>query len=553
MNLIWFLVRNSWITLVIGTVMGSVSGACSTLLLARINDGINNSSSSTPFLLWNFVGLVIVSILTSVLSQYLLVKLSQAAVYQLRLRLSESILTCPLSHLEKLGANRLLATLTEDISTISHTVLIIPFLCINLALIIGCLIYLIWLSFSVFLLAITIIILGIVIVQFFLSKAYSLFQSAREEEDRLFKHFHTITDGIKELKLNRNRREAFLTEDLRVSAAASSEANISSMTILAISEGNSQLLFFTILGLLVFALPEFITIKTGILSSYVVTITYLMQPFDSTLKMLPGISQASVALQKIDTLGLSLASNLETFAESNYKSLAFKQSLELKEVTHTYNQEDEENSFTLGPINLFLHPGELVFLIGGNGSGKSTLGKLITGLYLPEQGEILVDGCVVSNQNRENYRQLFVAIFSDFYLFEKLLGINNNDIDVQTKKYLKKLQLQNKVNINNGVFSTIELSQGQRKRLALLTAYLEDRPIYIFDEWAAEQDPYFREIFYQQLLPELKSRGKTILVITHDDRYFQLADRLIKLDYGKIVNDLTAKDERKTGSYQVKD
>jgi putative ATP-binding cassette transporter len=535
MNLIWFLLRSSWLTLIIGALMGSASGACRTLLLARINAGINSPSTSTTSLLWNFLGLAIVSILTSIFSQYLLVKLSQSAVYRLRLRLSESILTCPLRHLEKLGANRLLATLTEDINTISHTVLILPFLCIDLALIIGCLIYLVWLSVPVFLIAITIIILGIFIVQFFLSKAYGLFMVAREEEDRLIKHFRTITDGIKELKLNRSRREAFLTEDLRVSAAASREANIGSMTILAISEGNSQLLFFLILGLLVFALPQFLTIQTSVLSSYVVTITYLMQPFDSTLKMLPGISQASVALQKIDTLGLSLASNSETFAEINYQSLPFNKSLEFKEVIYTYYREDEENNFTLGPINLLLYPGELIFLIGGNGSGKSTLGKLIAGLYISEQGEILVDGCVINNNNRENYCQLFTAIFSDFYLFEKLLGINNNDLDLQAKKYLEKLQLQNKINVNNGIFSTIELSQGQRKRLALLTAYLENRSIYIFDEWAAEQDPYFREIFYQQLLPELKRRGKTIIVITHDDRYFHLADRLIKLDYGKLV------------------
>ena len=191
---------------------------------------------------------------------------------------------------------------------------------------------------------------------------------------------------------------------------------------------------------------------------------------------------------------------------------------------------------TVPPIDLTLSPGELVFIVGGNGSGKSTLAKLITGLYVPDAGEILLDGILVDDRNRELYRQLFSTVFADFYLFERLLGLGLQDLDAQAKTYLEQLQLTHKVTIENGKLSTTALSQGQRKRLALLTAYLEDRPIYLFDEWAADQDPFFREIFYQQLLPELKQRGKAVLVISHDDRYFHLADRLLKLDYGQIVN-----------------
>ena len=176
----------------------------------------------------------------------------------------------------------------------------------------------------------------------------------------------------------------------------------------------------------------------------------------------------------------------------------------------------------------------LVFIVGGNGSGKSTLAKLIAGLYVPDAGEILLDGILVDDRNRELYRQLFSTVFADFYLFDRLLGLGLQDLDAQAKTYLEQLQLTHKVTIENGKLSTTALSQGQRKRLALLTAYLEDRPIYLFDEWAADQDPFFREIFYQQLLPELKQRGKAVLVISHDDRYFHLADRLLKLDYGQI-------------------
>lgn len=493
MNIIRLLVRNSWLTLVLAIVMGSASGGCSTLLLVQINKGINSNYLPNNQLLISFIGLALITIFSSILAQYLLVKLSQSAVYKLRLRLSERILASPLRNLEQLGASQLFTTLTKDINSISDTVLTLPFLCINLALIIGCLIYLAWLSWSVFLTTIAIVISGILIIQLFVSKAYLLFEQAREIEDRLFKNFRAITEGTKELKLNRDRRDAFLTSELEVNAAESQKANTNSMTIVAIAYGNSQLLFFLLFGLLIFALPQFKQIESSVLSGYVVTLTYLMRPFESIFEILPSISQASVALKKIDTLGLSLVDKAEILAVTGDRTLTFNHSLELKNVTHTYYREQEESNFILGEINLSFYLNEIVFIIG---------------------------------------------VFADFYLFEHLLGINKDSLDDRAKDYLQKLHLDKKVTINNGEFSTIELSQGQRKRLALLTAYLEDRPIYLFDEWAAEQDPYFREIFYRQFLPELKQKGKTVIVITHDDRYFHLADRLIKLDYGKLVQEV---------------
>ena len=204
---------------------------------------------------------------------------------------------------------------------------------------------------------------------------------------------------------------------------------------------------------------------------------------------------------------------------------------------HTYHSEEKDEAFILGPIDLTLRPGELVFFIGGNGSGKTTLAKLLLGLYAPESGEVLLDGKPITEENRDHYRQIFTAVFSDFYLFDSLLGIESQQLDEKALEYLKQLQLTHKVQVKDGALSTTKLSQGQRKRLALLTAYLEDRPIYLFDEWAADQDPLFKQIFYYELLPELKARGKTVLVISHDDRFYEVGDRIVKLEYGKIVYD----------------
>jgi putative pyoverdin transport system ATP-binding/permease protein len=195
---------------------------------------------------------------------------------------------------------------------------------------------------------------------------------------------------------------------------------------------------------------------------------------------------------------------------------------------------EEEKGFLLGPIDLTIKSGELIFIVGSNGSGKSTLAKLITGLYAPQSGKIFLNSTPITNANIEWYRQHFATTFADAYLFDRYLGFDDPHLDREVRKYLKEFQLDRKVSVNNGVLSTTSLSQGQRKRLALLTAFLEDRPIYLFDEWASDQDPSFREIFYEQMLMQLKERGKLVIVITHDDRYFHLADRILKLNYGRV-------------------
>jgi putative ATP-binding cassette transporter len=250
------------------------------------------------------------------------------------------------------------------------------------------------------------------------------------------------------------------------------------------------------------------------------------------------LSRAQVAFDKISDLGLSLQHDS---AESDLSACPETPTpwacLELVGVTHDYNSEGNLDRFTVGPIDIVLHPGELVFLIGGNGSGKTTLAKILAGLYAPQSGEIRFNGEPVTNNNRDDYRQNFSALFSDYYLFDRLFGVDEASRRSKAAAYLKVLQLDHKVEINDGRLSSTDLSSGQRKRLALLTAYLENRSVYIFDEWAADQDTLFKQFFYCEILPELKAAGKTLVVITHDDRFFHLADRVIKLENGKLEYD----------------
>jgi putative ATP-binding cassette transporter len=539
MNLIRLLLRTSAVHLTLAVVAGVLSGASAAGLIALLNTTLSQDKPSTATLVWLFAGLCLIRLITNLSCQVLLLRLAQSALLDLRMRLSRRILASPLRHLEEIGAPRLLAVLTEDIQAISNTVLIIPFYCINITILLGCLVYLCSLSATVFLVGLSFMTLGICSYYLPMSKAQSWLKLAREQEDRLFKHFRAITEGTKELKLHRLRRQAFLGEDLQTTAGTYRYHNVVGMTVFAVAASWGQSLFFVALGLLLFTLPALTDIKAPTLSGYALTIIYLMTPLEYIMSMLPSLSRATVALQKIESLGLSLAtySPEEKGAITLIHPEVSWNCLELVGVTHGYYQERGESNFILGPIDLQLHAGELVFIVGGNGSGKSTLVKLITGLYTPETGEIYVDGKLIDHQHREWYRQQFSVVFSDFYLFERFLGMGRLGLDTQTQDYLVQLQLDHKVQVKDGVLSTTALSQGQRKRLALLSTYLEDRPVYVFDEWASDQDPLFKEIFYTQLLSELKRRGKTVVVVTHDDQYFYLADRIVKLEYGKVKSD----------------
>jgi len=535
MNLIHLLLRTSWLTIALAVSTGFLSGISRTGLIALLNSALTGGKPIVGLLVWSFVGLCLLLLVTNIASQVLLARLCEGTIFNLRMFLSDRILVSPLRQLEEIGVPRLLATLTDDVQSVSNAVSVFPALFTNLAVVISCLIYLSWLSLPVFFLVLAVIVATTFSFQWLMTKARNFFALAREQQDRLFKHFQALTEGSKELKLHLQRQKTFLDEEIRVTASTCQHYGVIGTSILSIATTWSLLALFIIIGLLVFALPRLMDITTSVLSSCAFVILYVAIPLNSVVNLLPVLSRANVALNKIESLDLLLA---DYITEANNVSqpevkLDWKR-LDLVGVTHTYHREREESNFILGPIDLKLNAGELIFLVGGNGSGKASLAKLIVGLYPPETGKIYVDGEPINHHNQVWYRQHFSVVFCDFYLFECFLGLSRDDLDSQAQDYLIQLQLEHKVQVQNGRLSTTALSQGQRKRLALLTAYLEDRPIYVFDEWASDQDPVFKEIFYTRLLLDLKKRGKTVLAITHDDHYFHLADRILKLDYGQL-------------------
>jgi len=526
--------------MVLVMLLGILSGLASVGIVMLINRALVRGIDA--FVVWTFAALCIVLPLTRYLSQMTLVRLAQQTLLDLRLRICRRVLAAPLRVLEEIGAPRVLAILTEDVNAVREISTLIPLLTMHVTTVVGCLAFMAWISWRLLLVVAVFLAAGVLLYRFAIGRGTVYFRRVREATDRLIRHFRGLTEGVKELKLHQPRRGAFIAQLLATGREMQRDGTKAN-EIFALANSGGQVLSFALIGLL-FALRDttpFLSLRT--VTAAVLTILFMRTPLDVSLQMLPAFNRASIAMGRIRKLGSSLAGapadRLRTDLPPTPPPPAPTwRSLVLAGVTHGYRREAEEDNFTLGPIDLAIKPGELLFLVGGNGSGKTTLAKLVLGLYQPQSGEVLLDGHRIDDANREDYLRLFTAVFSDFFLFDSLLGMAHDpQLDAEAARYLSMLHLERKVRVEDGKLSTIDLSQGQRKRLALLTAYLEDRPIYLFDEWAADQDPYFKEVFYRELLPQLKARGKTVIVISHDDRYYQAADRIIKLEDGRIAYD----------------
>ena len=294
-------------------------------------------------------------------------------------------------------------------------------------------------------------------------------------------------------------------------------------------------LLVAVLGAVAFGVPRlFPHIQNWTLMSFIMALLYLIGPVNGILHSIPQITQLKIAWNRVQKFIKDIPANMQPEDVATLKTgMKEVQSLAAKGVIYEYESQGEEEPFKLGPIDFEAKKGEIVFIVGGNGSGKTTLAKMLTGLYIPHGGSITIDGQEVTNYQLGEY---FSTVFSGYHLFEKLYNIdlNNGEKRKEGEQYLETLNLQDKVSLGEDSFSTINLSGGQRKRLALLQCYLEDCPIYLFDEVAADQDPEFRRFFYRNLLVRMKERGKIVIAITHDDHYFDVADKVIKLDMGKV-------------------
>ena len=525
--------------IVIGAiVLGMVGGLSVTVLLATINTLLHAEGGLTNSLVAAFAALCLLALVSSICSDIGTNYVGQKIIAKLRKELGEKVLSAPIEQIERYRSHRLIPVLTHDVDTISDFAFAFAPLAISFTVTLGCMGYLAMLSWPMFLIMVVAIVIGTVAQYIARGHGIKGFMQARDAEDELQKHYNAIAEGAKELRIHRPRRHRMFVSGIEHTADKICDTQIRSVNTFVIAKTFGSMLFFVVIGLALALQSMWPSTDKAVMSGFVLVLLYMKGPLEHLIGTLPIVSRAQIAFRRIAELSEQFSSpepHLLLSEQGNAKTSV--QSLELSDVSYSFPAVEGAKPFRLGPVNLKIDQGDIVFIVGENGCGKTTLIKLLLGLYAPQQGEIRLNDQTVTAANRDDYRQLFTTIFADYYLFDDIVQ-GDTHIPEDANQYLQRLEIAHKVSVRDGAFTTTDLSTGQRKRLALVNAWLEERPVLVFDEWAADQDPTFRRIFYTELLPDLKRLGKTIIVISHDDRYFDVADQLVRMEAGKVVTEL---------------
>ncbi|MCJ7928022.1 multidrug ABC transporter permease/ATP-binding protein [Aeromonas sp. LsrichE-8G] len=521
LSLVYRQYRWPFIAITLLSLLSAVSGIG---VIAFINQSLIESVGDPLPILGQLVGLVLLLLVITLGSQLALTTLGHHFVYRLRGRLLKQLLDTDVARLRQIGQVPLLASLSSDIGQITIAFVRLPELVQGLVLTLGSIIYLGLLSPALLGVTALWVTVTMVVGWLLVNRVYRHLAHMRQAEDRLYQNYQSIIAGCKELALNRERAHFVYHQLYEQNARDYREQIIRADTYHLSAVNWSNIMMLGAIGLVFFLANGLGWANTNVAATFALTLLFLRTPLLQGIGALPTLIAAQVAFDKI--AALNLAEPDEAFPLP--PAPRPWQRIELEQVSFHYQG---EGGFSVGPINLVIERGEQIFLIGGNGSGKSTLAMLLTGLYQPVSGRILLDGEPVTDRN--GYLGLFSAIFTDYHLFQHLLGPEPKEALVA--EWLERLQMGSKLAIKDGFIADIDLSQGQRKRVALLLALAEQREVMLFDEWAADQDPQFRRIFYQVLLPRLKEMGKTVIAISHDDHYFSLADRLLEMRQGRLT------------------
>lgn len=478
-----------------------------------------------------FLLLVLVYFVVATVAQIQLAKIGQYFIFDTQTQFVKRIMDSHDAQIRLVGKPKILASLGSDIRSLSFAFTRLPELVQGALFTLACSVYLMILSFKLFLVVAVLMFAMIMGTHYVVKRHYGSFHQMRRAEDEIQRHYQTTLDGHKELKLNRFRAERFYREEFVPQAENRRDAHIhaDSYHAIAINWGNSVML--AAVGIIFYLSNNYHWATLSDAATITMIVLFMRTPLTAAIGAFPAIMQSQVGLQALKNLGLD---DYRAAFHGTFRLPENWQTIRLEQVTYAYPAQGGQH-FSLQPIDLTLQRGETVFLIGGNGSGKSTLSMVLAGLYTPTSGKIFVDDIEITDENRDAYRQLFASVFTDFHIFEQLMdGMGAELSDHQIDEWLSHLQLSEKVKIEKKRILNSQLSQGQRKRLGLLIAALEQRSMMILDEWAADQDPQFRRVFYEQLLPLLKAQGYTLFAISHDDKYFHHAERIVSMKQGVL-------------------
>jgi putative ATP-binding cassette transporter len=467
------------------------------------------------------------------------------------MRIFNRVRNSELLTIENLGRGELYTKITQNTALISQS----GFIMVNAAqqtfVLFFCICYIAYLSIPAFFATIVSIGIGTAIYMQHAESLDLLLKRLSNKEAELLDTLAHMVDGFKEIRLNRQKSEAVFRKFTGVSDTVCG-MKIDAQVSFCIDIMFADVFFYSLLSVVVFLLPRIVPTYASVVLMITAAILFIIGPLQMVVQAAPVFERAKSAMARLAELEEKLEKELRPGTELSETDFSAFHSLHLNGTVFQYPEMEDGAGFKVGPLDLSVKRGELLFLVGGNGSGKTTLLKVLAGLYLPTAGEIRVDGAAVTASQEQSYRELFGTIYSQFHLFDRLYGLEGVERE-NVLAVLEEMELTSQTGFEDGHFTHLNLSTGQRKRLALAVTLLEDKDILIFDEWAADQDPHFRKHFYEVLLDRLKSKGKTVIVATHDDRYWGLADRVVHLEYGKITEDKVQPKTQSKGSRTKKE
>ncbi|PIB35717.1 hypothetical protein BFP72_10085 [Reichenbachiella sp. 5M10] len=518
-------------------IVSVISGVCSTYVIQLVHQFAGQGIESDPLFSYKFMGAVILFGITGVLSSYFISVLTQSMIFKLRTELSSKILNASFQKTEK-NLDKILPVLTADINFVSASMNRLPPVVTGLATAIGCIVYMFILSWKMTLGSMALFGISFIVNYLALPYLKKYSEAARDVWDKIHKNFEGVVYGMKELKLNKQHRVNFIQTNIGPNCEEENKYRVKEEVLYAVSSRIVEMILLMGIGIFIINMASIPWMDKDEFGDFLLVLLFTVAPLATVSGFLKHIKRTQVSLKKIDDIGVSLVEepDFET-KELDYSKWnpATDPLFSFQNVFFSYDSQSEDEKFSIGPINLDVKKQEIIYVIGGNGSGKTTFIKMLTGLYVPTQGDIKLKGQDITEEQLDNYRKHFAGVFTDYYLFDDLMHIDPSIVDREANNLLKELEIDHKVKITDGHISTTQLSYGQRKRLAMMVAILEDKDVYIFDEWAANQDPYFKEIFYVRILPQLKAKGKTIIAISHDEKYFEHADRVVKMMDGQLI------------------
>lgn len=516
-----------------------LSGASNAALLAIINGATTNGDNRSDDVRLLFMCILCIGIFI-LTKRYVLRKgmyVVEELVRKIRVRLVNKIRHSELLMMDEIGTSDVYARITKDAVQVSHSAETVSNGFQSFVMVLFTVIYVAFLSVPAFLIMVLYFALGIYTYLRLSGLANRLLVRATKMEGAFFDALDSILYGFKEIKINKKKNQSLfnrfnkVTEDTRELYVSANYRFITSYLF-------AQSFFYILLSVIIFILPMHVTISAAHIIKISSAVLFIVGPMETLVASIPVLMASNVAAKNIIDMERKLETNLapnELEQLNNpdliVEPLEFNKEILLKNITFQYPR----NGFTVGPVTMHIRKGEITFISGGNGAGKSTILKLFSGLYYPASGYICVDDTVVDTSNYPNYRELLSVIFTDFFLFERLYGLEHVD-HRRVNELMSTMMIDQKTKIVDHTITERNLSTGQRKRLALVVSLLEDKSVYVFDEVAADQDPSFKKYFYRELLAEMKSQGKTVIVVTHDDFYFDVCDHHYKLENGKLYN-----------------